>query len=40
MKGLAKAYNVVPELRDPQLQIGIEAVMDWVQVTPAEIPMY
>ena len=40
VKGLAKAYNVVPELRDPQLQIGIEAVMDWVQVTPAEIPMY
>ena len=40
VKGLAKAYNVVPELRDPQLQIGIEAVMDWIQVTPAEIPMY
>ena len=40
VKGLAKAYNVVPELRDPQLQIGLESKMEWIQVSPSEVPMY
>ena len=40
VKGLASAYNVIPELRDPQLQIGLVSKMDWIQVTPAEVPMY
>ena len=40
INSLAKAYNTIPELRDPQLEIGVVAKMEWIQVTPAEIPMY
>ena len=37
---LAKAYNVIPELRDPQLEIGVQTEMKWVGSTPANLPMY
>lgn len=40
VKGLASAYNTIPELRDPQLQIGVQTEMKWVGSTPAQIPMY
>ena len=40
INSLAKAYNTIPELRDPQLEIGVVTKMEWIQVTPAEIPMY
>lgn len=36
---LSKAYNTVPDLRDPQLEIGIVAEMKWEQITPASIKM-
>ena len=40
VESLAKAYNTIPELRDPQLEIGVVTKIEWVQVTPSEIPMY
>lgn len=40
VNSLAKAYNTIPELRDPQLEIGVVAQLEWVQATPAEIPLY
>jgi hypothetical protein len=40
INSLAKAYNTIPELRDPQLEIGVVTKMEWIQVTPSEIPMY
>ena len=40
IQSLAKAYNTIPELRDPQLEIGVVTQMEWVQATPSEIPMY
>ena len=40
INSLSKAYNTIPELRDPQLEIGVIAQLEWVQATPAEIPMY
>ena len=40
VKGLAKAYNIVPELRDPQLEIGVQTEMKWVGSTPAQVPLY
>ncbi|MDI9551134.1 MAG: hypothetical protein QM324_05440 [Bacteroidota bacterium] len=37
---LANAYNAVPDLREPQLQIGVTAYIDWVMSTPAIVPLY
>ena len=39
VKDLAKAYNTVPDLRDPQLELGVVAEMDWIQVTPGGIKL-
>ena len=36
---LANAYNTVPDLRDPQLEIGVTAEMDWIQVEPGGIKL-
>ncbi|MBR6346545.1 MAG: hypothetical protein IKR69_04075 [Bacteroidales bacterium] len=36
---LSKAYNAVPDLRDPQLELGVDAEMDWVQVEPGGIKL-
>ena len=36
---LGKAYNTVPDLRDPKLEIGIVAEMQWKQVTPGSVKM-
>lgn len=37
---LKDAYNSVPDLRDPQLQIGVVATIDWKMPTPPSIPLY
>ena len=37
IKSLNKAYNTVPDLRDPQLEIGISAEMKWTQIQAFEI---
>lgn len=37
---LVAAYNTIPELRDPQLEIGVQTEMKWVGSTPSQIPMY
>lgn len=34
---LDNAYNTVPDLRDPQLELGVVAEMDWIQVEPGGI---
>lgn len=34
---LKKAYNTVPDLRDPALEIGILTRMDWEQVSPESV---
>jgi len=39
IKGLMSAYNTVPDLHDPQLEIGIIANMKWEQVTPQSITL-
>lgn len=35
--GLAKAYNVVPNLLSPRLELGIELVPMWAPTTPEEV---
>lgn len=35
--GLANAYNTVPDLRSPQLEIGVVAEMKWDQLTPQSL---
>ena len=37
---LAPAYNTIPDLRDPQLQLGVTARIDWVLSTPEERILY
>ncbi len=39
VNSLAKAYNTVPDLRDPQLEIGVAAEMDWIQVESGGIKL-
>ena len=34
-----KAYNTVPDLRNPQLEIGVTVDMDWIQVKPGGIKL-
>ena len=36
---LRNAYNTVPDLRDPQMEIGVTVEMDWVQVEPGGIKL-
>lgn len=36
---LSNAYNTVPDLRDPQLEIGVVADMDWIQTEPGGIKL-
>lgn len=37
IENLRNAYNTVPDLHDPQLEIGIETEMKWTQITPQSI---
>jgi len=34
---LEKAYNVVPNLLAPRLELGVEVITEWIQATPDEI---
>jgi hypothetical protein len=34
---LAKAYNVVPNLLSPRLEIGVQVVTNWMQAEPTEV---
>lgn len=35
--GLEEAYSTIPDLRDPQLQVGVRADLEWVLSTPIGI---
>lgn len=37
IESLRNAYNTVPDLHDPQLEIGVVADMKWAQLTPESI---
>ena len=39
VKDLGNAYNAVPDLRDPQLELGIVAEMDWDQLEPGGVKL-
>ena len=39
VESLRKAYNTVPDLHDPQLEIGVVAEMKWTQLTPESIKL-
>lgn len=39
VKSLDYAYNTVPDLRDPQLELGVVAEMDWVQLDPGGLKL-
>lgn len=39
VNNLGNAYNTVPDLRDPQLEIGVSVEMDWAQVEPGGIKL-
>ena len=36
---LNNIYNTVPDLCDPQLELGVEAVMDWIQLEPGGVKL-
>ena len=36
---LSHAYNTVPDLRDPQLEIGLVTEMKWVQIEPGSVKL-
>lgn len=36
---LSNAYNTVPDLRTPQLELGVVAEMDWMQVDPGSLKL-
>jgi hypothetical protein len=37
VKSLAKAYNVLPNLLSPRLEIGVQVVTDWMQAEPTNV---
>jgi len=37
VESLEEAYSTIPELRDPQLQVGVKANLEWVLPTPTTI---
>lgn len=40
INSLKKAFNCIPDLQDPQLEVGVEIDIDWILATPSEIPLY
>ena len=40
ISSLINAYNTVPDLYDPQLEVGIVAEMNWIPVTPQSVKLY
>lgn len=39
VESLAKAYNVLPDMLTPRLEIGIELVEEWIQSTPTDVQL-
>lgn len=39
VSSLKKAYNVIPDLRDPQMQVGFTVRLDWDFNTPINTPL-
>lgn len=37
VESLAKAYNVLPNLLSPRLEIGVEVITDWMQAEPTNV---
>lgn len=37
VKSLAKAYNVLPNLLSPRLEVGVQVVTDWMQAEPTNV---
>lgn len=37
VESLEEAYSTIPELRDPQLQVGVKANLEWILSTPTTI---
>jgi hypothetical protein len=35
--GLSKAYNVVPNLLSPRLELGVKLEVNWESTTPEEV---
>ena len=38
-KSLPNAYNVMPDLLTPRLEIGVQLVPQWIQVIPTNVPL-
>lgn len=39
VESLRNAYNTVPDMHDPQLEIGVVAEMKWAQITPSSVKL-
>lgn len=39
VSSLEEAYSTIPELTDPQLQLGVEADLEWILSTPVVLPV-
>ncbi len=37
---LANAYSCIPNLQDPQLEIGVQVQVDWILADPKNVPLY
>ena len=37
VESLAKAYNVVPNLLSPRLEVGVQVITDWMQAEPTNV---
>ena len=40
INSLEHAYNCIPDLQDPQLEVGVEISVDWILATPTNVPLY
>ena len=40
VNSLEHAYNCIPDLQDPQLEVGVEISVDWILATPTNVPLY
>lgn len=40
INSLKKAFNCIPDLQDPQLEVGVEIDIDWILATPSEVPLF
>ncbi len=40
INSLKNAYNCIPDMQEPQLEIGVEINVDWLLATPTNVPLY